>query len=86
MSRLYTDINGEDVVCVYSTDIDDDVNIEQILWSTPPKDVLPLFIMDDDIMSRLELEILESIEDEELEALITDLIHQQESDYYYDEI
>ena len=86
MSRLYTDINGEDVTCVYTIEIDDEVIIDQILWSNPPKDVLPLFIEDDAMMFRLEREIIQAIEDDELEARLTDLMHQQQSDEYYDEI
>lgn len=86
MSRLYTDINGEDVTCVYTIEIDDGVIIDQILWSNPPKDVLPLFIEDDAMMLRLEREIIKAIEDDELETRLTDLVHQQQSDEYYDEI
>jgi len=86
MSRIYTSINGEDVVCVYTADIDDEVIIEQILWSDPPKNVLPLFIEDDALMLRLEREIIESLEAEDLEARLTELMHQQEADEYYDEI
>ena len=90
MSRIYTDINGVEIICIYTDHIDDGVIIEQLLWSspsgTPPKDVLDLFIEDDALMERLEQEIMGHIKMEQDELLIAEWLHNEEVKDYHEEI
>lgn len=86
MSRIYTDINGVEIICIYTDHIDDGIIIEQLLWGTPPKDVLDLFIEDDALIERLEQEIMGHIKMEQDELLIAEWMHNEEVNDYHEEI